>query len=95
MQPVPTRRGGDIRPAVGPDIQSRAIDLRHDGNTSFGDAVGLQTSPRELSGQSLPAPDRNVQSNVYIMCIMDRILDHRPVSAVGGNPLTFFEGRNH
>lgn len=64
MQFAPAWRGRGFRPAVRPNIQSRPVDLRYHGNTSFGDAVGLQAAPRELSGQPLPAPDHTVQSNV-------------------------------
>lgn len=40
------RRRRRLRPTVRPDIQSRPIDLRYNGNTSFGNAMGLQTAPR-------------------------------------------------
>jgi len=50
VQSTATRRRRGFRPSIGPDIQSCTIDLRHNGNTPFGDPMGLQTAPRELPG---------------------------------------------
>lgn len=45
--------GGDFRPPVRPHGKSRAVHLRHDGNSPSGDQVGLQIEEGKLPRQSV------------------------------------------